>query len=345
MFDKLIKEVKRLEQGIQVQVNIPVDDDRYLDRRCPASECRADFKVFFDDWKLKVSDERVYCPVCRREAASGEWNTSEQAAYLADQARAHVQTAIGKAIKEDARRFNSRQRPGFIQLSMSYRPGAESLIIPIDAAKAMQQKFVCEVCDCHYAAIGTAFFCPACGHDSAIVMFDQTIASIEQTIANIESIRKTVASDYGDDVAQNSVRLILEQSFTGLVSSFQYLSEELFKRTPKSVGIKVRKNVFQSLSEASDLWREATGKGYNDLLSVGELTELGALFQKRHLIAHRNGIVDQEYVDKSGDRMHRPGQRLVIQYGAVLRLADLLTKLGAQRQYVKLCVKVWSRVR
>ena len=33
------------------------------------------------------------------------------------------------------------------------------------------------------------------------------------------------------------------------------------------------------------------------------------LFQKRHLIAHKLGVADQEYVNRSGDRNAVPGGR------------------------------------
>jgi len=60
MFDKLRREMKKLESGVQVPIQIPLDDDGQLDRRCPSEECQTEFKVLFDDWKDKVLDEVVY---------------------------------------------------------------------------------------------------------------------------------------------------------------------------------------------------------------------------------------------------------------------------------------------
>lgn len=50
-------------------------------------------------------------------------------------------------------------------------------------------------------------------------------------------------------------------------------------------------------------------------------------YQQRHLLAHCEGIVDQDYIIKSGDTTYAVGQRLVIRDGAVSRLAELVTKL------------------
>jgi hypothetical protein len=44
---------------------------------------------------------------------------------------------------------------------------------------------------------------------------------------------------------------------------------------------------------------------------------------------HVGGIVDQDYVDRSGDRTYGVGQRLVVRPAAVERLADVLGKLVA----------------
>ena len=54
----------------------------------------------------------------------------------------------------------------------------------------------------------------------------------------------------------------------------------------------------------------------------------GAL--QRHLLAHREGLVDQEYIDKSQDTTYRPGQKLIIREAAVLRLAGLVERLAAE---------------
>jgi hypothetical protein len=86
--------------------------------------------------------------------------------------------------------------------------------------------------------------------------------------------------------------------------------------------------VFQNLLELSAVWRAAVGKGYEKIMAPSDLTELRVLFQKRHLLLHCNGMVDQEYIDKSGDNSYAVGQRLIMQEALVLRLADLISQLA-----------------
>jgi len=330
MFDNIIRELKKIEQSggkIPVSIPIPIDNNGYLDRRCPSEACLADFKVLMEDWDHKFSGDQVYCPVCREEAKSTEWNTPEQQEYISQVGFNHIQGIISQALSQDAKDFNRRQRPGFITISMSYKPGTPTLIVPISAAEELRQKFTCEQCGCRYSSLGAAFFCPACGHNSAESTFTQTIEAVQKSLAALPAIREAVQAAADADAAKNTAREILENSMGRLVGAFQRIAEALFDRTPAATTTRRRKNVFQNLTEGSALWRAATGKGYEDLLTPAEMVDLLRLFQQRHLLAHCEGIVDQDYIIKSGDTTYAVGQRLVIRGGAVSRLAELVAKL------------------
>lgn len=316
-----------MEDGSQFTISIPIDDDGYFDRRCPSEACQADFKVLMEDWKQKVSDTQVFCPICREEAKSTEWNTPEQQEYIRQVGINHIQGIIGKAFSQDANDFNRRQRPGFITISMSYKPGPPTLIVPISAAEELRQKFTCEQCGCRYSSLGAAFFCPACGHNSAESTFSQTIQTVQKSLAALPAIQEAVQATADADAARNTAREILENSMGRMVGAFQRIAEAFFDRTPAATTTRRRKNVFQNLTEGSALWRAATGKGYEDLLTPAEMADLVRLFQQRHKLAHCEGIVDQDYIIKSGDTTYAVGQRLVIRDGAVSRLAELVAKL------------------
>jgi len=131
------------------------------------------------------------------------------------------------------------------------------------------------------------------------------------------------------DGAHDAIRLLLEQSMSRIVGAFEHYTAELFATMPMAPHAKVKRGSFQRLDEASSLWREAVGKAYDDILSAQEWTCLIRLIQQRHLLTHANGIVDADYVKKSGDATYVTGQRIVIREGDVRDLADLVGKLGA----------------
>jgi hypothetical protein len=60
------------------------------------------------------------------------------------------------------------------------------------------------------------------------------------------------------------------------------------------------------------------------------MADLLRLIQQRHLLSHSEGIIDQDYVNKSGDKTYAVGQRLVIQETTIIRAAYLVSKLVAE---------------
>lgn len=59
------------------------------------------------------------------------------------------------------------------------------------------------------------------------------------------------------------------------------------------------------------------------------MADLLRLFQQLHLLAHCEGIGDQDYITIA-DATYAAGQRLVIREEAVNRLAELVTKLAEE---------------
>jgi hypothetical protein len=130
----------------------------------------------------------------------------------------------------------------------------------------------------------------------------------------------------GSDAAEVFCRSTVEGGLQDCVVAFQYFAERLYSSCP---GITPpRQNSFQRLDEGSKMWEAALGHGYEDWLDAAELAELNTLFQRRHLLAHRDGIVDDKYAQRSGDSTYRVGQRIVVAVSDVVRMTALVAKLG-----------------
>lgn len=324
MFDELIKELRRLDGRHKVSITIPSDADGYFDRECPSPECQFKFKVQEDDWRDKVRDEEVCCPFCGHTAASDAWWTQDQLKHTEKVALAHIGHRINRAMKRDADRWNRRQaRNSFISMTMTVDSRPSYLPLPPAAVEPMRLKIACPECECRYAVIGAAFFCPACGHNAADLVFSQTITGIRQVLDALAHIRATVPDR---DTADTTVRLITENGLQNAVTAFQRFAEALYSGFP-SVG-SPRRNAFQNLNEGSDLWLSATGKQYSGYLNSTELNALTRFFQQRHLLAHTQGIVDADYINRTGDTNYRIGQRLVVRESAVRDCLALIEKLA-----------------
>ena len=70
------------------------------------------------------------------------------------------------------------------------------------------------------------------------------------------------------------------------------------------------------------------GKGYETWLSPEEMQDMKLLFQRRHILEHNSGIVDQRYIDQSGDTSYNAGQRVVVHERDARRLLAIVQKLG-----------------
>lgn len=329
MFDHILRELRKLERGVQVSVQIELDDNGYLDRQCPSNECGTRFKVLYEDWRDIVRDEVVYCPLCRQSSTSTEWNTPEQKKQDQDTAIAYVQKNLGRAFQQDVRSFNSRQkRNDFIKMNMSYRPGHVPVPIPATATVVMTQEFQCTECNCRYSSIGAAFFCPSCGRNNILEAFENTIKTVKKTIDSIPTIRQVLNDSSDENVAEDAIRHICENALCKIVATFQKYAESCFYQLPNSEQFNVRRNLFQNLEESSVVWSNATSVGYEDILNAIEYQTLNKYFQQRHLLEHRDGIVDQLYIDRSNEHRFGIDQRLVVTGSRVSELASIVEKLS-----------------
>jgi len=325
LFDEMQRAVHRLGETMQVPINLPLDDDGNLDRKCPHNQCGASFKVMFDDWKVKVGDN-VHCPICGCVRDSTEWHTLEQTAFIERESLAVLQERVNTALAHAVRQTTSVTYGGLVRMALSFRPEAPIVTIPIEAARAMQLKCVCDKCGCRYAAVGFAFFCPACGYESVVIRIGAMFDGVRKAIHVLEQTRAHMTAAVGEDVARDMIRSIREDKIVSMVGLFQHFAECLYKSFP-SAGAQPPKNVFQRLNDGSERWATRTGNGFGSMLQSAEYQRLKLHFQRRHLFAHRHGVVDQEYISKSGDTSFSIGQRLVVTDADVLDMCDILSRL------------------
>ena len=329
MFDNLRRELRRLEGTHSLEVQIELDDKGYIDRRCPSEDCGTRFKLLFHDWESLIRDEVVFCPLCRFEADSSQWNTPEQSEYHQRLATAYVQKRIGNDLMRDAKGFNARQSHNdFVNVSMSYRPGRSPVAIPASATNIMTQEVECVFCHCRYSSIGTVYFCPACGCNNVIETFPKSVETVRNTLDAIPDIRQLLTDTQGEDSAENIIRQILENSLCKIISTFQKYAETCFTNLPHSNQFNLRQNSFQRLDESNELWKKATSISYTDILDNTEFQKMRIYFQQRHLLEHQDGIVDQQYIYRANDHRFAPGQRLVVSASSVSELASIIEKLS-----------------
>ena len=326
MFRNTLRMLEQLNGTMTYKMAVLPDEDGYYDKECPNEKCLSKFKVNAEDWENLFSDEAVFCPFCGHSAPARSWWTSEQVEQAKEQAISQLSAQIGQAMEADVREFNrSQHRKSFIKMSMKFSGCTSFINLPANALEEMEQKIQCEKCGTQYAVVGSAFYCPCCGHNSAKLTFFNTIDKVKAKINNLDVVRKALVAVSKDEAARTCTSLV-ETSVSDLVVAFQRLCECVY---PQIKGAKtLKRNVFQRLNDGNKLWHELVGKGYDDWITDVQYAKLRKCFQQRHLLQHQDGVVDQDYITQSGDISYQVGQHLIIKPEDITEYAEIVETLG-----------------
>lgn len=325
MFKNLLKEIKETSQ---MRITIDTDANGYVDKQCPNTECEFIFKVHKEDGSTIIKAEAMWCPMCGHMAEERQWFTIDQIEQARSEALTVLQGRINQALHEDARQFNRTQpRNSFVKMSMKASAGASrTYALPIAASEVMQLEICCDSCKLRFAVIGAAYFCPGCGANSVERMFQNSLRKIRAKKDNLDLVRTAFESVDKKDDGELTCRSLVETCLQDGVTAFQKYCDRLYSSVPDLAPAPF--NAFQRLRQGSELWKAATGVGYEDLLSEAQMAQLTKLFQKRHLLAHSEGVVDDKYIRESGDSAYKAGQRIGVSEAEIDTLVDYLCKLA-----------------
>ena len=296
MFENTLKMLEQLNGTMTYTMDVLPDEDGYYDKECPNEKCSSKFKVNAEDWKNLFRDEEAFCPFCGHSAPATSWWTTEQIEQAKKQAFNQVSAKIGQALEKDARDFNrSQPRKSFIKMSMKFSGQTSFINLPVSAL------------------------------EEAKLTFFNTIDKVKAKINNLEVIRNAIEAISKDEAARTCTSLI-ETSVPDLVVAFQRLCECIY---PQIEGAKpLKRNVFQRLDDGNKLWHDLVGKGYDDWITNAQFDKLRICFQQRHLLQHQDGIVDQDYIIKSGDKSYQIGQHLMLKDEDIRKYAEIVETLG-----------------
>jgi hypothetical protein len=311
-------------------INIPItfhsDEKGYLDRECPNENCLFTFKIRMDDWKEKVSDNEVHCPMCGHIDTAEKWWTQQQLEDMkevaSNWAMSYIQGELDKSFKNLER---STRVHKFIKIT--YKPGHRITFVnnPLGQSPEWEREIQCPKCATRYSVIGSAYFCPCCGYNGIEEAFEETLEVIIKMIESLPEMERFLAESQGKDTANTMCRGMLEGSLGDVVSAFQKFAELRYRLLTSKAA---RVNDFQIVEKGSRLFKEATGKGYDSWISDEEQLYMNLMFQRRHVIEHNAGFVDDQYVQKSEDATYAVGQRLVIHGSDTQRLIRIIKKLA-----------------
>lgn len=301
--------------GSSISIHIPTDEDGFTGRECPNPDCLGYFKVEFGTG-LQGEGLPCHCPYCGCTASHDQFWTKEQIEYAQSVALRTVTDALHKDLK--SLEFDHKPRGAFgIGFSLKVKPGP---LPPIHRYREprLETEVVCGGCTLHYAVYGVFAFCPDCGQHNSLQIL---IKNLELAVKMLD-----IAVAAEPDLAIHLVENALEDC----VSAFDGFGREICSLfAAKAVNsAKAERVSFQNLDGArrslSDLFNiDLAGRLVED-----EWKTAVQGFQKRHLLAHKMGVVDEEYVRRTDDIRAVVGRKVVISADEVRELVRILSALA-----------------
>ena len=281
--------------GSQFSISIPPDEDGLVGRECPELECESYFKIQ-PGTGLKGENLPCHCPYCGHTAEANKFFTKAQIEYAKSVVLSQVTGALLKDLK--SLEFNHRPRGAF-GIGISMKVSGQPTPIHHYREKQLETEVVCEQCALRYTIYGVFGFCPDCGVHNSLQILKTNLRLVEKMLAVAEMQEQAVAQS------------LIENSLEDCVSAFDGFGREICRVHAKTSTDpeNVDKISFQNLEGAkqnmSALFKLDLAAGLTD----DELARFRA-FQKRHVLSHKMGVVDAEYLHKSGDTRAIVGRKV-----------------------------------
>jgi hypothetical protein len=302
--------------GSQFSISIPPDDEGLIGRECPVVTCEGYFKIQ-PGTGLKGKDLPCHCPYCGHEASQKKFFTKAQVEYAKSVVLHKVTDALLKDLK--SLEFNHRPRGAF-GTGISMKVTGQPRPLHRYREKKLETEVVCDQCTLRYTIYGVFGYCPDCGVHNSLQILNKNLDLVEKLLA--------VAKTRDIAVAQN----LIENALEDCVSAFDGFGRETCcvfssKATKPERAVEVR---FQNISNARERVRDLFTVDFASSLTTDDWTKVQRAFQKRHLLSHKMGVVDQTYLSATGEHTSLLGRKISIQADEIGDLAVHLRTLGKQ---------------
>jgi hypothetical protein len=300
----------------QFSIPLPPDEEGFIGRECAVAECEGYFKIQ-PETRLKGENLRCYCPYCGHRAGSDKFCTKAQVEY----AKSVVMRELTEALLKDLQSLEFDHRPrGAFGIGMSMKASGKPTALRHYRESKLETEVVCDRCTLRYTIYGVFGFCPNCAVHNSRQILNKNLELVEKLLA--------VAENQEPPVAQR----LIENALEDCVSAFDGFGRETCRVfAPKAVKPeKAAKIRFQNMATARDGVREQFSVDFAATGTPADWTHILRAFQKRHLLAHKMGVVDEDYLSATGDSQSQLGRKISILAPEVRVLSRRLQGLGRE---------------
>jgi hypothetical protein len=291
--------------GSQFSIPISADEDGYLGRECPVQECLGYFKLT-PGTGIK-GPAPCHCPYCGHSGESKTFFTQEQIDY----AKSVVLRKVTDALHKDLKSLEFEHKPqGLLGIGLSLKV-QRSAPLPIRyyREKELETAIICDNCTLRYAIYGVFGWCPDCGIHNSLQILVKNLELARKELVLAATAEAELANHLTGDALENAV------------SAFDGFGRELCQR--KSVEMR-----FQNLAAARRKVQDAFGFDFADSLSADQWYVACRAFQKRHLLAHKMGVIDNDYIQKANDTGAILGRKIGLNQAEVETSISIVEEMG-----------------
>jgi len=318
-----------------MKISVPLRPDRedMVGRQCPNKECKKYFKVKAKDF-ANFNGEVFFCPYCGVTAHPDAFLTEDQLEYAKSIA---VKKALGPFLKQLKNMEIKADRRAF--LSIGIKVDIREPVIRQYFEKQSRRNIKCDKCNRTYSVYGVSYYCPFCGQREPFAVFQENV----ETIKRILKLEETLSEDK-DLVRTGSVRKLYEEGvfdtltekmLDTIVTAFETYCKnkyagkmvELHPSSSYQKWLKKAGNKFQNLDKAERLLQEDLGYSLRQKLSEADTKIISKALQKRHVLIHNSGIIDETYIKATGEDASLIGKKVRVGKREVEELMSTLFNL------------------
>jgi predicted RNA-binding Zn-ribbon protein involved in translation (DUF1610 family) len=264
------------------------------------------------------------CPYCGHDAPDDEFlypgDIEAAKEFVAWAAKTDIADYLGNAFKQMTQNVN---RQGGL-VTMRYEEGSRELA-PRAWREDLLRNLICDTCQREYGVYAIGFFCPDCGASNLRVHFQREIDLTTKQVSAAQAIQDDPEFSYR--LLGNAHEDVLTALESYLKTIFRYVVK---KRLPdkyedlcskKAIGTS-----FQNVARGREQFAKVGIDPYGNLREE-ELEVLRLNIEKRHVIGHNLGVVDENYAKNAENE--KPGQTVQ------LLAADITTFAGICERVVQ----------
>ncbi len=299
-----------------IEIPFPHGSDGYAGRECP--ECEEYFKIVFGTGLEGTT--HCYCPYCGYKGDHDEFYTQEQNNYIESVALNRLTTELLRGFKQ-IERYNRPRSAGLFNIE--FRVEGKPTPIRYPQEFSLETYVDCSNCTLKYAIYGVYAFCPDCGRRNA--------HQILETSLDI-AIKVLQLTDTSEPALLDT---LISNALTSVVASFDGYGREICRTyASKASNFPQAKKIrFQNLAGAQTQVRQCFSFDMASSLTTPEWEMAIRCFQKRHVLEHNSGVIDDDYVKKANDPMAILGRKVVLTADEVRQLIHLVRRLGKHIVY------------